>query len=151
MKSIVNFTCLWKDTHVKKKKTLKLNHRDHWQHSEKVRLLTAQQNGLKFPALVGYCAFWGLCMFVFLVAGLQLLLKTSGAPSCPVCTGLMPRQEAWEQPTPLYCSSPSQQHNNPRLVYTPFPSQLWNISFKGKDLMRHWGSSHSSCCSHLQH
>lgn len=86
-----------------------MNHRDHWEHSEKVRVLTAQQNGLNFPALVGYCAFWGLCMFVFLVAGLQLLLKTSGAPSCPVCKGLMLRQEACEQPTPLYCSSPSQQ------------------------------------------
>lgn len=67
----------------KKNKTLKLNHKDHWQHSEKVRLLTAQQNGLKFPALVGYCAFWGLRMFVFLVAGLQLLLKTSRAPRLP--------------------------------------------------------------------
>lgn len=87
------------------KKTLKLNHKDHWQHSEQV----GQQNGLKFPALVGYCAFWGLRVFLFLVAGLQLLLKTSRAPSCPVRTGLTLRQEAWEHPTPLYCSSPCQQ------------------------------------------
>lgn len=35
--------------------------------------------GLNFPALVGYCLLGRLCMFLFLVAGLQLLFKPSGA------------------------------------------------------------------------
>lgn len=37
-------------------------------------------------------------MFVFLLAGLQLLLKPGGAPSRPVCPGLTLRQEAGAQP-----------------------------------------------------
>ena len=52
-------------------------------------------------------------MFLFLVAGLQLLLKLSGAQSCSVCLGLMHDKRPESSLKPLHCTRLSQQHNNP--------------------------------------